>query len=58
MANKTEDRQGMMFVGCILLGVGAGMVASLITDDWIYTGAGSVFGVGLGFVLMSVVGKD
>lgn len=57
MANKTEDQQGMMFVGCTIVGTGIGLVISAITGDWLYTGAGSVIGVGLGFIGMSTISK-
>lgn len=57
MANKTEDRQGMVFVGCTIVGAGAGLVVSTITNDWMYMGALSMIGVGLGFFSMSFVSK-
>lgn len=57
MANKSEDRQGMIFVGCTLIGVGAGFIVSTLTDNWIYMSACSIIGVGLGFFSMAFVNK-
>lgn len=57
MANKTEDKQGMVFVGCTLISTGVGLAIAVITDNWLFVGAGSIIGVGIGFVAMASVGK-
>ena len=58
MANKkTEDKQGMLFVGCTLISTGVGMAIGVITENWLFVGVGSVIGVGIGFVAMSLAGK-
>lgn len=58
MANKkTEDKQGMVFVGCTLISTGVGMAIGVITENWLFVGVGSVIGVGIGFVAMSLAGK-
>ncbi len=57
MANKNEDRQGMLFIGCIVLSSGVGLAVSTITDNWIYMAACTTAGVGLGFILMSLINK-
>lgn len=57
MANKSEDRQGMIFVGCIIIGAGVGVLLGGLTGNWVLTGACATIGVGLGFVLMAFVGK-
>ncbi len=55
---KSEDeRGGTLFVGCLLLGVGAGMLASILTNDWLYVGVGSVFGVGVAFIAIALLGR-
>lgn len=57
MANKSEDRQGMIFVGATIIGVGVGYVLSTVTDNWNYMAACAIIGVGLGFFSMSFVNK-
>lgn len=57
MASKTEDRQGMVFIGSIIFATGVGVLLGAMTDNWILTGACSTMGVGLGFVLMAFVSK-
>jgi hypothetical protein len=44
------ERGGVAFVGCIVLGVGIGM----LFDN---PGAGSLIGVGVGFLAMALFGK-
>lgn len=50
MAKKgnTYAASGVAFMGCVVLGVGLGMVF----DN---TGAGSVIGVGVGFLVMAAM---
>ena len=57
MANKTEDRQGMLFVGCIIVGSGIGLMVGTITGNWIYLSACAAIGVGVGFIGMSFLAK-
>lgn len=55
MANEDKgyEEGGIALVGCIFLGVGIGMLLSIQMGDWLYTGAGAVLGLGIGFVVMS-----
>lgn len=57
MANKTEDRQGMLFVGCIIAGSGIGLMIGTITGNWVYLSACAIIGAGVGFIAMSFLGK-
>ncbi len=57
MANKTEDREGKAFIGFILVGIGGGFIASIITENWIFMAPGTLIGLGLGFVAMSFLDK-
>lgn len=57
MANKSEDRQGMIFVGTLIVGVGVGLIISTITENWIYMAACSTIGAGMGFVFMSLIAR-
>lgn len=44
------ERGGIAFVGCIMLGIGLGM---LVDQE----GAGMMIGVGVGFLAMALLGK-
>lgn len=46
--NSNEQASGLAFVGCIITGVGLG----LVFDN---PGAGSVLGTGVGFVVMAIM---
>jgi len=48
MSKQSYQASGEAFVGCVILGVGLGMVF----DN---TGAGSVIGTGIGFLVMSLM---
>ncbi|GGA65584.1 hypothetical protein [Ornithinibacillus halotolerans] len=45
------ERGGIAFVGCVVLGVGFGA----LFNQWV---AGPIIGVGVGFILMAVMGKE
>lgn len=45
------ERGGIAFVGCAVLGVGIGMLFN-------NAGAGSMLGVGTGFLVMAFLGKS
>jgi len=51
--DRGYEEGGVALVGCVLLGVGVGMLMSVQLGDWLYTGAGAVIGLGIGFVVMS-----
>lgn len=45
------ERGGVAFIGCIILGVGFGMLFD-------HAGAGGTIGVGAGFLAMALLGKS
>lgn len=46
--HKKDDFAGMVFVGCVILGIGTGMLFS--RPD-----IGVLIGLGIGFILMAVI---
>ena len=53
MAKQTKA-EGTVFAGSLFLGIAAGLVVSTLTDNWIYTGAFTLAGMGLGLILTGV----
>lgn len=47
-SKKSYEVSGILFVGCLFLGIGIGMA----TDN---TGAGTIIGLGGGFILSAIV---
>jgi|GEM_PF-3482889 len=55
MAKKESENEGKVFVGMLFLGAGVGYIVSIETENWMYMGACTLIGMGLGFVLMPFV---
>jgi hypothetical protein len=57
VGKKTEEKEGKLFIGFLFVGVGAGYLASIWTDNWMYMGACTIIGLGIGFASMAFVKK-
>lgn len=47
-SNNNTDVSGVIFAGCVVLGIGIGVLVN-------QAGAGTLIGVGVGFIAMAVV---
>ena len=47
MSSKSTQAGGLLFVGCIIIGLGVGMLFDA-------AGIGSIIGVGAGFITMAI----
>lgn len=49
-SSKKANIGGIVFVGCLFLGIGVGMLVDQV-------GAGTIIGLGIGFIAMAVINK-